>query len=661
MRVGGDAMSQLPPYPRFRMDAKPLILPPHGNTLTFTPAGFQQSLNVKFPESRLAVCEKCKKNFKTKDMCRIRNSHTAPPWTTAYVCITIDESCTDEDGKFIDKPMSLRMERKGRYEVRKPFHHKTPVCDSCKRTNRTRSFCREKHKHRQLPWCTVYVLLSAQDQEGPTPATTGSSKSVEVEGQRKTPSPSHKGEGSEVHTEVGNDSKVEAAELGKAHDSNVEGNSKDSANDPKAENVEVKVGERDSADDSKVEGVNKYSDTSSMLEGINKNPTNGLRVEGVNKNHTNGSKAEGVNKDRANDAKLEGIVKAPANSSKVEAISQDAANNSKADGNTSHESYVEGTNKDSTDDSGNKASAADVKIEATNQNSLNVSFDKESGNDFKIEVVQEESANGTKVEVLSKVLEQNEIAIQRKKGSGSSDTINSDPEDTDDIHDIPESRTFLAKVNSRGTSIHWLNHVEVDENTASSYGSPDGVNVFPTATLTPHNSSTTQAQYFAQAHYAAQQHQDALKSQQQFYFHMQQRQQQYAQWHHQFFQHMPQGGMSAHDQTSLSRPAGEAPEATSNQNSQRNSEGTGSPTAAVVSSTPDSGAQQQQQPQPVWPLYYTAPAVGYYSPPMAQVVNVPTQEYQNQDPFQPVPGVAAYHRNQDRLEDEPDPKRHRSI
>jgi hypothetical protein len=49
------------------------------------------------------------------------------------------------------------------YCVKKPFDPKTPVCSACKKTNRTRSFCRERHKHRQLPWCTVYVLLSPAD------------------------------------------------------------------------------------------------------------------------------------------------------------------------------------------------------------------------------------------------------------------------------------------------------------------------------------------------------------------------------------------------------------------------------------------------------------------------------------------------------------------
>ncbi|KAL3943701.1 MAG: hypothetical protein SGBAC_002246 [Bacillariaceae sp.] len=135
----------------------------HGNVLTFTPPGFKQSLNVKFPDSRLPVCEKCKKNFKTRDMCRVRNGHTAPPWTTAFICMTLDESCTDANGKYVNKPFTVRMVPWQPYCVKEPFDPKTPVCAGCKRTNRTRSFCRERHRHRQLPWCTVYCILSAVD------------------------------------------------------------------------------------------------------------------------------------------------------------------------------------------------------------------------------------------------------------------------------------------------------------------------------------------------------------------------------------------------------------------------------------------------------------------------------------------------------------------
>jgi hypothetical protein len=151
------------------------------NILSFVPPGFKQQLNVKFPDSRLAVCEKCKKNFKTRDMCRVRNTHTTAPWTTAYVCITIDDSCLDEEGNYIDKPMTVRMVQWQPYCVKKPFGSKTPVCAACKRTNRTRSFCRDRHKHRHLPWCTVYVLLSSLDAADPTTVVAGPSKVVEAD------------------------------------------------------------------------------------------------------------------------------------------------------------------------------------------------------------------------------------------------------------------------------------------------------------------------------------------------------------------------------------------------------------------------------------------------------------------------------------------------
>eukprot|EP00980_Cylindrotheca_fusiformis_P027978 scaffold22575_cov141-Cylindrotheca_fusiformis.AAC.9 len=136
-------------------------------------------------DSRLAVCEKCKKNFKTRDMCRVRNTHTSAPWTTAYICLTLDDSCTDSNGKYVDKPLTVRMVQWQPYCVREPFIPKTPVCAACKKTNRTRSFCRERHKHRQLPWCTVYVLLSALDSADPATVVAAPSKPVEEDTVRK--------------------------------------------------------------------------------------------------------------------------------------------------------------------------------------------------------------------------------------------------------------------------------------------------------------------------------------------------------------------------------------------------------------------------------------------------------------------------------------------
>lgn len=133
-----------------------------GNVLSFTPPGFKQTLHVKFPDSRLAVCEKCKKNYKTREMCRVRNNHTDAPWSTAYICITLDESCTDANNKLVDKPYFVKMNQWHPYCAKKSFDARTPVCAACKKTNRTRSFCRERHQHKQLPWCAVYVILTCK-------------------------------------------------------------------------------------------------------------------------------------------------------------------------------------------------------------------------------------------------------------------------------------------------------------------------------------------------------------------------------------------------------------------------------------------------------------------------------------------------------------------
>ena len=138
------------------------IMPNEGNVLSFKPPGLNQVLHIKYPDCRLAVCEKCKKNYKTRDMCRVRNKHRDPPWSTAYICITLDESCTGSNNKLVDGHFNVKLDKAKPFCIKKNFDSKTPVCTTCKKTNRTRSFCRERHKHKLLPWCTVYVVLSAE-------------------------------------------------------------------------------------------------------------------------------------------------------------------------------------------------------------------------------------------------------------------------------------------------------------------------------------------------------------------------------------------------------------------------------------------------------------------------------------------------------------------
>ncbi len=77
--------------------------------------------------------------------------------------------------------------------LKKDFSTSTPVCASCKKTNRTKSFCRERHKHRQLPWCTVYVILSAVDATDPSTVVAAPSQlnasETENEGKATTVAP----------------------------------------------------------------------------------------------------------------------------------------------------------------------------------------------------------------------------------------------------------------------------------------------------------------------------------------------------------------------------------------------------------------------------------------------------------------------------------------
>jgi hypothetical protein len=180
-----------------------------------------------------------------------------------------------------------------------------------------------------------------------------------------------------------------------------------------------------------------------------------------------------------------------------------------------------------------------------------------------------------------------------EKSTAGSETIGSEPdEDSDDIHDIAESRTFLAKVSSRATSIHWLDLAEYDMAADQSFpvgGSPhEAQQQYAAAPGMP--PGDPQSQYFHAMGYAAQQHQNALKSHQQYFFQMQQRQQGGYQPH----AHMPPPPqwqyMGQADPNHMGAPAGEA--------------------AAQHKRGHEDGGYQMPPPQ--WGMYYPPP--GHYHP-----------------------------------------------
>ena len=134
--------------------------------------GLQNTIDIPFPDNKLPVCKRCKKIYKTRELCRVRDGHQDVPWNTTYICITLDDSCFTRNSK---GDLRLVEEDSMQFVARslpgppmpycaKKVHiggAKAPICMACKDKNYTRHHCREKQKHRQLPWGTVYVLLSA--------------------------------------------------------------------------------------------------------------------------------------------------------------------------------------------------------------------------------------------------------------------------------------------------------------------------------------------------------------------------------------------------------------------------------------------------------------------------------------------------------------------
>mmetsp|Transcript_39266 Transcript_39266/g.39756 ORF Transcript_39266/g.39756 Transcript_39266/m.39756 type:complete len:408 (-) Transcript_39266:150-1373(-) len=139
------------------------------NSLVFTPSGLDREITIQFPKKSrsLLVCKKCKKNYKSREICRSNSGHTALPWNVVFLCVAIDPSClisnvtTDKKEYITDGELSGRVIENQDFEMKKnSFTSSLPVCKSCKQKNYTRSYCRHQKKHLHLPWNTDYVVLS---------------------------------------------------------------------------------------------------------------------------------------------------------------------------------------------------------------------------------------------------------------------------------------------------------------------------------------------------------------------------------------------------------------------------------------------------------------------------------------------------------------------
>uniref|UniRef100_A0A7S3VAI8 Uncharacterized protein n=1 Tax=Chaetoceros debilis TaxID=122233 RepID=A0A7S3VAI8_9STRA len=145
---------------------------PSGNSIRASVPGLKNEVEIPFPDRKLPVCKRCKKIYKTRELCRVRDRHTEIPWSTTYICVTLDESCFTRNSS---GEMKLVEEGPMRFVARSvtgpPATYrskdnalggtKSPICMACKDKNYTRHHCRVKNKHLEMPWGTVYVMLSA--------------------------------------------------------------------------------------------------------------------------------------------------------------------------------------------------------------------------------------------------------------------------------------------------------------------------------------------------------------------------------------------------------------------------------------------------------------------------------------------------------------------
>lgn len=134
---------------------------------TVHPPGLPRAFDVPFPERRLPVCDRCKKNFKSRDLCRKRDGHKALPWQTTYIAVTITDSALEkaEDGTLTvaDIPMIAELQETplmclGPSDGSMKME---PICKVCREKNYTRDYCRNTCKHTTPPWSTTYVKVVA--------------------------------------------------------------------------------------------------------------------------------------------------------------------------------------------------------------------------------------------------------------------------------------------------------------------------------------------------------------------------------------------------------------------------------------------------------------------------------------------------------------------
>lgn len=124
--------------------------------------GLPQPFDVPFPSRKLPVCLQCKKNYRSRELCRQRDDHRALPWRTVYPVVTLTEEVLLEmnyngnvTGVVANIPVTAVMQEDpvmcdGPLN-KDDFMSKQPICKGYKKKCYTRNHCREILKHTTPP------------------------------------------------------------------------------------------------------------------------------------------------------------------------------------------------------------------------------------------------------------------------------------------------------------------------------------------------------------------------------------------------------------------------------------------------------------------------------------------------------------------------------
>mmetsp|Transcript_3175 Transcript_3175/g.6076 ORF Transcript_3175/g.6076 Transcript_3175/m.6076 type:complete len:370 (-) Transcript_3175:191-1300(-) len=171
---GGTVPMMAPPQPQPYAMPRGVAPPPTKaatQVCTVHPDGMPQPFDVPFPEKRLPVCDRCKKNYRSRELCRQRDGHKALPWQMTYVVVTLTDEVLikGEDGALILADVPVVAELQDMPELcRGPADGSMkmePICPVCKEKNYTRDHCRNTLKHSTPPYQSIYVKLVLKQED----------------------------------------------------------------------------------------------------------------------------------------------------------------------------------------------------------------------------------------------------------------------------------------------------------------------------------------------------------------------------------------------------------------------------------------------------------------------------------------------------------------